>query len=308
MITEAMIKAVKFPPELLPDAWFGDVPANAEYSPPILDLKNFAPFIAMLTNIQLTANANVELRARYDDVRINENTAAMISALVGAWRLPALRNLYFNFFGVAGVLAYTTHYGVWAFPPTIAHKLFYGLTLTDAEQAIVKEFSIDDTVEKGLLPMPISQLLEREYAVVGEETHSRSININAANAVFTIESLVPKTDEIVVLTRIAALPQAAADNIRLIIDRDRDKSFLTIPTFPLSLIQGGELACFIPATTEIRLTTQAALIPALPELFRYTFQRIKLNNILRLRFGLITEADLPAKAKDLARKVQGGIV
>jgi len=307
MITEAMIKQVKYPPELLPDAWIGDVPANAEYSPPILDIKNFAPFVAMLSNIQLTANANVELRARYDDIRVNENTAAMLSALVGAWRLPALRNLYFNFFGVGAAPAYTTFYGVWAFPPTIAHKLFWGLSLTDAEQAIVKEFSIDDTVEKGQLPMPISQLIEREYAVVGEETHSRSININAANAVFNIESLVPRTDEIVVLTRIAAAPSLAAQNIRLIIDRDRDKSFLTIPTFPLSLVQGGELACFVPATTEIQLTCIAAVAPG-PELFRYTFQRVKLNNILRLRFGLITEADLPAKAKDLARKVQGGIV
>ncbi len=307
MITEAMIKQVKYPPELLPDAWFGDVPLSAEYSPPILDLKNFGNFAVMLANIQLTANANVELRARYDDLRVNENTAAMLSAQVGAWRFPALRNLYFNFFGVAAVLAYTTHYGVWAFPPTIAHKLFWGLSLTDAEQAIVKEFSIDDTVEKGLLPMPLSQLIEREYAVVGEETHSRSININAANNVFNIESVVPRTDEIVVLTRIAAAPGTTAQNIRLIIDRDRDKSYLTIPTFPLSLVVGGELACFVPATSEIQLTCTATVAPG-PELFKYTFQRVKLNNILRLRFGLITEADLPAKAKDLARKVQGGIV
>ena len=41
--------------------------------------------------------------------------------------------------------------------PTIAHKLFYGMTLTSEEKAIAEEFGVvKNTVEKGLLPLPIS--------------------------------------------------------------------------------------------------------------------------------------------------------
>ncbi|GAI50874.1 unnamed protein product, partial [marine sediment metagenome] len=30
MITDAIIRMVKYPPELIPDSWFGNVPLNSE--------------------------------------------------------------------------------------------------------------------------------------------------------------------------------------------------------------------------------------------------------------------------------------
>jgi len=308
-ITEATVRLVKYPPECIPDAWQSGVPGvplNAEFAPPILDLKRFSPYFVMLNNLQFTANAAVVLRARYNDVRIEENTAAMLSLLPGAWWLPARDILYYNFFGTVGapVANYTTHFSCWAFLPTIAHKLFYGMTLTSEEKAIAEEFGVKNTVEKGLLPLPISQLIEREYHIVGGETHSRSINIAAAATVFTIETIYPKPGEFIVLTRIAAAPGGAAQNVRFIVDRDGDVSLVDLPTFPLSLIAGGEISCFIPAIREIRLTTQAAVFPG-AHLFRYTFQRVKLTNILRVRFGMVSEDEVP---KDLIQKVKAGIV
>jgi hypothetical protein len=77
-----------------------------------------------------------------------------------------------------------------------------------------------------------------------------------------------------------------------------------MPTFPLSLLAGGEVNCFIPATRELRITTTSTVAPG-AHLFRYTYQRIKLNNILRMRFGLVSEDEVP---KDLAQKVKAGIV
>jgi len=315
MITDAMVRAVKYPPELIPDSWFGNVPLNSEVVTPILDIKRFAPYIPVLSNIQLTANAAVVLRARYDSMRIEENTAAMISALVGAWNLPAKDQLYFNFFGTVGapVANYTAHFGLWvkggsSVTPSIADKLLYGLKLTPNEEAICEELDIRSTFEKGLLPLPISQQIEREYRVIGEETHSRSITIALANTVYTIEVLHPvNTDEILVLTKIAMAPGAAAQDVRFIIDRDEDTNFAQLRAFALSLVAGGEVSCFIPVTKELRLTTTATVAPG-AHLFRYTFQRIKLSNILRVRFGLMTEDELPAKAKDLWKKVLAGIV
>lgn len=314
-ISDAIIRMVRYPPELIPDSWFGTVPLNAEFAPPILDLRRFSPYIVVLANIRLAPNANVVLRARYDDTKVEENTAAMLSdlagaPLVGSWRLLAKSLLNYNLFGVVGapIANYTTHYGVWAFPPTVAHKILYGMTLSPSEQAICDELGLRDTVGKGVLPLPLSQQIEREYHILGEETHSRRINIAAAATTYTIEIIYPRpNDEIVVLTRIAAAPGTAAQDVRVIIDRDNDANFAQLRAFALSLVAGGEVSCFIPAIKEIRLTTTATVAPAW-HLFRYTLQRIKLTNLLRCRFGLISEDELPAGAKDVWKKVLGGIL
>ncbi len=305
-INEATVRAVKYPPEKVPDSWFGNVPANAEVSPPVVDLKRFSPYICTLSDIQVPANANVELRARYGKTRVNENTAALPNLLPGAWRLMDKDNLYLNFFGLAPVANYTSHFGLWVITPTIAHKLALGITLTGAEMELAQKLNIQDSVDKGVLPMPIRYQIEREYMVLEEETHSRSVNIAAANVVYTIESLYPRAEgnEMVVLTRIAANPGAAANAIRIIVDRDQDIGYADIRTFPLSLAAGGEVECFIPAKKEIRLTCQAAVAPG-AHLFRYTFQRIRMNNILRARFGLARPEELPG---DVWEKCVAGVL
>ena len=303
MISDAIIKTVKYPPELLPDAWYGTTALNAEIAPPVLDVRRFSPFILRLTNIQVPLNALVNLRARYDSVFIEQNAGMLLNAFPGAWDLLAKDQLFFNFFGLGIVANYSTHYGIWVYPPTIAHKLLLGIALNDKEKAISEELGIADTVEKGLLPLPISQIIEREYPVVGEETHTRLVAIAAANTIYQVEMMYAKPGEMLVLTRIAS-QDLGVNNIQLIIDRDNDANYRQFPTLPLSLIPGGELACFIPATTSIRLTTTAAGIAGATP-FRYTIQRIKLNNILRVRFGLMSEAEAP---KDLYSKVLAGVV
>jgi len=304
MITEAMVKRVKHPPERIPDSWFGNVPLGAEVVPAILDLRRFTPFIPILTDIQLTANANVELRARYDDARVQENTAAMISALIGAWNMPAKNYLYYNLFGLAAVANYTTHYSLWVLLPTIAHKIFYGITLTSEEKATAESLGVYNTVQKGLLPLPIDLQIQREYHVVAEETHSRSVNIAVANTVYAIDTIYPRPNEFVVLTRVAASPGLVAQDVRLVIDRDDDANYAELRCFALSLVAGGEVNCFIPAMRELRLTTIATVAPG-AHLFRYTFRRVRLSNILRCRFGLVTPDEVPG---DLFQKVKAGIL
>jgi len=306
MISETNVKMVRYPPEKIPDSWFGNVPLTAEFAPPVLELKNFAPYLITLSSIQVpnTGAFNVLLRARYDGVRIEENVMGMLNLQVGAWGLPAKNLLYLNFFGVAAAVDFTTHYGLWVVKPTIAHKLLFGITLANDEKALAEKLDIYSTVEKGLLPLPVRLQIEREYQVLGEETRSRLVNINAANTIFTIEALYPKPGEILVLTRVAATPWAAADVVRMIIDRDGDAGYADVRTFPLSLVPGGEVECFIPALREIRLTTQAATNPG-NTWFRYTFQRVKLTNILRARFGLATKDELPGDTYD---KVMAGVL
>ncbi len=310
MINEANIKDVKYGIERIPDSWFGNVPLNGEVAPPILDVKAFSPYVISLSGIQVTGVAPgdyafVNLRARYDGMRIEENAAAMLAALVGAWNLPAKTNLYFNFFGLALVANFSTFYGLWVIKPTVAHKLLYSIPLSRDEQALADKLGIKDSVEKGVLPLPISQQIEREYPIMGEETHARSVNIAAINTVYNIENIYPQPGEIVVLTRVASAEAVAGNGTRLHIDRDNDADYANIQTFPLGLGAGGEIDCFIPAIKEIKLTATAVGGPPGFRLFRYTFQRIKLNNILRARFGLATKDELPG---DVFEKVSSGVL
>lgn len=309
MITESQVSGVLYPPECIPDSWFGNVPLGAEVAPPIIDLRRFSPNIAILRNIQLTPNANVVLRARYDDIRLEENTAAMLAdlagaPLVGAWTFPAKQFLYYNLFGIALAPNYTTHYGMWVKQPTIADKLLHGITLTNSEKAICDELGIRNTVEKGLLPLPITQQVEREYHVMAEETHSRSVNIAVGATDYSIESIYPRNNEFVVLTKVAAAPAGVANDVRLVIDRDDNVPYAELRCFALSLVAGGEVDCFIPALKEIRLHTTATVAPG-AHLFRYTYKRIRYTNILRCRFGLVSEDEVPT---DTYKKVKAGVL
>lgn len=307
MIGKANImQAGRYSPERIPDSWFGTVPAAAELAPPVLDLRRFEPYLTTLTDIQLTANALVAVVARYDGARVLENTAAVLSVLQGAWRLPAKQYLYYNLAGVtpAPVAAYTTHFSLWVKNPSVADKIFQGISLTPEEKALAETYGVYNTVEKGLLPLSIDQQIAREYIVVGEETHLRSVNLAVAGAVYSIENLYPRPDEFIVLTRVAAFPGAIGQDVRFIIDRDDNGSYAEVRTFALSLITGGEVNCFIPAMHEIRLTTNSTVAPG-AHLFRYTIQRIKLTNILRCRFGEVTRDEVPGDTWD---KVKAGIL
>jgi len=309
-ISDAVVKLVKYPPELLPDSWFGNIPALAEVAPPVLELRNFRPYLVRLTNIQVpTAPPTlVNLRARYDNVQVEENVDAMLNIFPGAWQMPSKDNLRLNFLSLAGIIAYQTHFGLWVTIPTIAEKMVWNVKLTPTEQALADKLGIAATIEKGLLPLPLTDQIEREYQVLAEETHSRQVVVAVANTVYSIENLYPRPGEIIVLTRIAALPALVANVVRVVVARDRDEGIADVRTFPLSLIPGGEVDCFIPATTEIRLTCQAAVAPAapfVPMLFRYTFQRIRLTNILRARFGLVSKDEIPG---DTWEKCVAGIL
>ncbi|MBA7684962.1 hypothetical protein ES703_93375 [subsurface metagenome] len=193
---------------------------------------------------------------------------------------------------------------MWGIIPTVADKLVYDIALSNEEKELAERLGITNSVEKGVLPLPRDVQIAREYLILGEETHSRSITIAAAATPYTLENIYAREDEFLVLTRIAAAPGTVAQVIHLIVDRDDDHNYADVRTFPLSLIPGGEVRCFIPAMEEIRLTTTAAVAPG-AHLFRYTYQRVRLNNILRCRFGLVSRDEVPGETYD---KVKAGVL
>lgn len=309
-IGSAQLGEVRYGIEKLPDTWYGAVPLGGEPAPAVLDLKGFAPNLLRLVDIEVTADPTVTLRARYDQARVDENTAAMLSVFPGAWDLLAKDQLYLNPFGAAAgpPANYPIFYSLWVIRTTIAHKLLLGIRLTPDENALADKFSVSDLVQKGLAPYPLRYQIERQYTIMAEETHARTITIAAGAVVYTIENLYPRPGEILVLTRIASLEAVPANVTRFTISRDNDANLADLFTYPLGLVPGGEVACFIPAVKEIKLTCQvAAGAGGLPftRPFRYTFQRIKLNTILRARLGLATKDELPG---DVFDKVMAGIL
>lgn len=306
MITQAQIRQIRYGIEQLPDSWYGNVPLAAEPAPAVLDLKQYSPLLLRLTGINVTANAAVTLRARYDKARVEENTAAMLSVFPGAWDLLAKDQLYLNLFGAPGapVANYPVFYSLWAIRLTIAHKLLLGIKLSPDETALADKFGVPALVEKGLVPLPLRYQIERQYTIMAEETHARTVNIAAANTVYTIENLYTRPNEILVMTRFAAVDAVPGNVTRITVGRDDDVGLVDLLVFPLSLIPGGEVSCFIPAVREVRITCQAAAIAG-NILFRYTFQRVKLSTILRARLGLATRDELPGDVYD---KVMSGVL
>jgi hypothetical protein len=312
-ISEAQVKAIHLHPELIPDTAVVNIWAGIEVAPPILSLRRFSPLFIQLKDIAVARNANVELRILADNLRIATTAGTLTGnpnlALGGiasdAFDVLSRESLYFNLFNSSAIpiAAFPVYYGLWVYMPTIAHKIKMGVKLTDEESRINKDLDIQSTVEKGLLPLPLRSQIEREYQVINEVTYGRTLTVPAAPGV-TVDTLHPRIDEFIVLTKIATTP-GAAGSVFLTIDRDDDNGYVAaIPTFPLSL--DFSLPCFIPALKEIRISLLAVVgAPVAGFNIRYTVQTCKMNNILRARWGLLTKDELPG---DVWEKCIAGVL
>ncbi|GAI63558.1 unnamed protein product [marine sediment metagenome] len=312
MITEATIAKVKYPPELLPDAVFNDIPASAEVTTPILDLRRITGKLLRLSEIAVERKPDVELRIKNDDIGLHSGynlaggffgLTSEVSPYANNFQMLAKDRLYYNLFSTAGETAFRTSFGVWVQNLTIADKLKLGIPLTSEERAIDKEFGISSTVEKGLLPLPLEQQIEREYRsqLISEETHGRTMGVTATSQL--VETIYPRAGQFLVLTKLAATEGTADNNIRISISRDTDANYIS-DLKPYAVGLERELSCFIPAMTELSLSIIAAG-PVSPVYIRYTILKVKLSNLLRCRFGLMSKEEAPG---DVWAKVVGGIL
>jgi len=312
-ISEATIRTAHLYPELIPDTAVPGIAAGAEAVPPVLGLRRFSPKWLQLKGIAVARVNTTELRILADNVRANIVAGTLIgnpNAVLGGitsnpFDILARESLYFNLFSSVLVAATPVYYGLWVYLPTVADKLRLGMRLNEEEQKINRDLDIQSTVEKGLLPLSISQKIEREYQVINETTYGRLLTIPAAPGV-VVDTLHPRVqdDEFIVLTGIATMP-GALGSVFLTIDRDDDAGYISvIPTFPLSL--DFDLPCFIPALKEIRISLLAVVgAPVANFTIRYTVVRCKINNILRARWGLLPKEELPGDVYD---KVRGGVL
>lgn len=313
MITEATLRMARYYPELIPDTVVTNIAAATEAVPPISDIRRIAPLFTFLTDIAVERDNQVFIRTRADKLRRAEvctgsltgnPNAALGGITSNNFSLFAKENLYYNLYSTAIKTAYRSYFGLWTWEPTIACKLLMGQTLTDEDRRISDELGIANSVEKGVLPIPLPVKVLREYQVCDEITYGRCLTATTTRV--TIDTLYPRLGEFLLLIKIACDPGPAlnANNIRITVDRDEDAGYVSdIPAYPLSL--DFDLPMFIPALNELRLSAIAGI--ATPNWnIRYTVQSCKMTNLLRCRFGLVTRDELPEPS--LWDKVKGGVL
>lgn len=313
MITEATINRVRYPPELLPDAVFNDIPAGAEVTLPILDLRRITGRLLRLSEIAVDRDANVELRITNDGMGLYSayNLAggffdldSNTSPYANNFQMLARDRLYYNLFNSSADLIenFRTSFGVWVDNLRIVDKLKLGIVLDNNERALAEKFGIGDTVEKGLLPLPLEQQIEREYRsqLISEETHGRTMAVTTTSQL--VETIYPRAGQFLVLTKLAATAGTTDNNIRISISRDTDADYIAdLKSYAVGLER--ELSCFIPALSELSLNIIAA--EAVTVYIRYTILKVKLSNLLRCRFGVMSRDEAPGDVYD---KVLGGIL
>ena len=307
-ITEATIGRVRYFPEQLPDSAVPTIAATSEASPIILELKQIAPLLVRLSEVAVDRDDEVEMRFKVDKASFSPLAGSMFDGHANNFSLLARDKLYYNLYnsGVAAQTDYKTFFSLWVIRPTVAHKLRLGIPLTPEEQKLNRDLGISDTVEKGLLPLPLAQQIAREYQVLQEETHGFVVTVPTTG--IEVETLHPAPGQFLVLTKLSADPgDLAADNIRIAIDRDHVVDYLEFPTWGLGATAGASLAkeisCFIPAVTELRIKLKATTSKSIN--IRFTVQKVALTNIFRARWGLATREELPG---DVYSKVLGGVL
>lgn len=307
MITEATIKRVLYFPEQLPDSTVPTIAAGSEVSP-IIDLRQFPPLLVRLSEVAADRDDEVEMRFKVDNTALAPLAGSMFEGLQNNFSLLAKSRIYYNLFnkGAGAKTDYKTFFSLWVIKPTVADKLRLGIPLTPEEQKLNKDLGISDTVEKGLLPLPLAQQITREYQVIQEETHGFQVTVPTVGV--AVETLYPLNGQFLVLTKISADPgDAAADNIRVAIDRDHVSDYVEFPTWALGATAatalGKEISCFIPALTELRIKLKATVSKTIN--IRFTVRKCALTNIFRARWGLVSPDELPG---DVYNKVMAGVL
>jgi hypothetical protein len=309
MITEATIKRILYFPEQLPESVvFTTIAGSSEASPAILDTRQFPPLLVRLSEIAADQDNDVEMRFRVDTATFSALTGSMFNLLANNFSLLAKKNLYYNLYNSAvGAKAnFKSFFSLWVIKPTVAHKLRLGIPLSPDEQKLNRDLGISDTVEKGLLPLPLSQQIAREYQVLQEETHGFQVTVPTAGV--AIETIYPLPGQFLILTKLTADPgTAAADNIRIAVDRDYVSDYVEFPTWALGVAPattlGKEISCFIPALHELRIKLKATVSRTIN--IRFTIQKCALTNIFRARWGLASKDELPG---DVYAKVMAGVL
>lgn len=304
MFDISRINKTKYWPELLPGSdIYTQIPAGQQAAPPPLELRRFPGFAVELVDISLNSSADIEIEIRADKRQKRIVTSALDASKVYPYDFVASEFLGYSVYnvGTAPISNWRTMYGLWVYVPTVAEKLKRKWPLSAEEKEISDKLGIADSVEKGVLPLPKSIVLEREYQVLQSFTHARRITVPQDPNYETLMDIYTEAgDEFLVLAGFTCSNTDFANDIRLTISRDEDVDYITFRAPAIGNV--GKVSCWIPALHEIKVDVTAT-VQVLNVDFTFDIFVCRLTNILRARWNL--ETGLP---EETVNKVKGGVL
>lgn len=216
--------------------------------------------------------------------------------------LFALDTFIFNIFNNSGanISNFAYRYSFFLAKPTIADKIFRGISLTDEERTIAEELDLTVDIEEGVFPLPLETYTERVFkpSTLRTKTWTGDVTTDGADIAKEYSPL----GEILVLKSIACdkPPDATyTTELKLTVD---DNDFLDIRAWAMSSAT-TDVPFFVPAIDSfaIRAETNTAVSNFS---VRYTFATVKLTKYLQMLLGLIPEEE----DTDLAKKIRAGVI
>lgn len=307
MLTEATLRKTRYFPEILPGTSVVNLTTLSQVSS-ALDLRRFSGLdVKLLAVASKGSDANIEVRiVRDDDELVVRPDAYGVTYAYPAdfdlWAKEYLGIRVATATGATMPAGYsTTAYSLFVGKPTVARKILLGLPLDPMESAIDKELGISKSVEKGVLPLPLSYTLEREYQVLKKASVSRVVGVGGGTSASYVETA--RAGSALILGNIWLQRDMPAENTLLVIDRDGDSGYVELHA--AAMPYPSPLKCWIPALRELRLTLTSQVPEIKSVSLSYEVMEVKLTNLIKARWGLAREADVPPETW---AKVWGGVL
>ena len=291
----SVIRKCRYWPELLPFVEATNLAAGDD-SIITLTQPTVSPEIPILTDkLSATPNVNVllKLKADREPTREIETVGLDVMGELTPLKFLATRSLSLVLNSDAIVNNYRMYLGIWVLKPSVAQRILWGLPLTAEDKALDTKRAVRETVEKGLLPFPISYQIERE-TLGFKRTYAEIVaNVTAGQTTPVLSMAPPLGEEFLVLESVTAdnAGLALANNAQIYVSRDDDTNYLKLPCFAMD--QAYDFPCFVPALRKLEISYYADA-NLVNRYIRVVIGRYKLTNLLRARFGL----DTTQEAKD----------
>lgn len=185
-------------------------------------------------------------------------------------------------------LQVTYHITIWREP--VAYKVLYGYPLTATERAYAHTIGLDTAPnsQRGTLPLGLDSVIRGTYANrrIGPALgFGRRILANGT----PFHTIRAATNQLLVL-RSMATAGTLEDGVQLHVDRDGQTDHVIVDAAAMGL--GTPVECLVPAKTSLTFRLTATTPPAAAVPVQLEVWPLSLSNILRIRLGELTEAQL----------------
>lgn len=205
------------------------------------------------------------------------------------------------------------NYLVTVFRMPVAVKVLRGYALTPQEKAWATQMGVstDAANSRGTLPIPWETIIAGTYRNRQlDPTWQYSDTVAATTSAVPFHHAQAGPNQLLILRRVSAQANYS-QGVTITVDRDSDTGYLSLDA---SAVGASGLPMLVPARDHLTFSLSATTAPNGPVPIRIEIWTVALSNVLRVRLGLMTEADLaeamksPAKAQHLYAMIQTGRV